>query len=320
MAIEFNSPLDIFGAHEPKPAEARLPHARGEALQRAYDVSTRITKEYSKSFYFSSLLLPPAKRQAVHALYAFCRLSDNIVDAASEHAHEELAAWRAKAFRTANEQHDNVLLAWADTRERFAVPGRYAEELLDGMEMDLTIPVYETWEQLERYCYCVASTVGLMSMHITGYGDPRARDYAIKLGVALQLTNILRDVGEDAARGRVYLPRVDIEQFGLSYADFCHGTVDTRFKALMEFEIQRAERLYDESWAGIALLSPDSRLSVATAAVVYRGILNQIRRIDYDVYAQRAHLGLRGKLTRLPSIWWRTRRLAGVKQNGMDQP
>lgn len=318
MAIELNSSLDIFGAHEPHAVEARLPHARGEALQRAYDVCTRVTKEYSKSFYFSSLLLPPAKRQAVHALYAFCRTSDDIVDAANDHAREELAAWRVQAFRTANEQHDDVLLAWADTRERFGVPRRYGEELLDGMEMDLTIPVYETWEQLERYCYCVASTVGLMSMHITGYTDPQARDYAIKLGVALQLTNILRDVGEDAARGRVYLPRQDIEQFGLSYADFCYGTVDARFKALMAFEIQRAERLYDESWAGIALLNPDSRLSVATAAVVYRGILDQIRRINYDVYAQRAHLGLGGKLARLPAIWWRTRRLARVERSGME--
>lgn len=318
MAVEFNSPLDIFSSHEPRPAEARLPHARGEALQRAYDVSTRITKEYSKSFYFSSLMLPAAKRQAVHALYAFCRLSDNIVDAAHADAREQLGAWRVQAFRPVNEQREHVLLAWADTRERFGVPRHYAEELLDGMEMDLTIPVYETWPQLERYCYCVASTVGLMSMHITGYADPRARDYAIKLGVALQLTNILRDVGEDATRGRVYLPRQDIEQFGLTYADFCHGTVDVRFKALMEFEIVRAERLYDEAWAGIALLSPDSRLSVATAAVVYRGILDQIRQIDYDVYARRAHLGLWGKLARLPSIWWHTRKLAKVEKRGVE--
>ncbi len=284
-------------------------HDSRVTLDQAYAVSRQITKDYSKSFYLSSLLLPPQKRQAIHALYGFCRVSDNIVDNGGPHAHEELARWRHAAFRPLHEQQEPVLMAWADTCERYQVPRRYAEELLDGMAMDLTVRTYETWEELSHYCYCVASTVGLMSMHITGFNKPEAFDYAVKLGIALQLTNILRDVGEDASRGRVYLPLEDIERFGLTYAHFCDGQVDERFKRLLDFEIGRAERLYDEAWPGIALLSRDSRLSVAAAAVIYRGILEKIRQNSYDVFNQRAHVGLGAKLVHLPRTWWRVRQI-----------
>lgn len=298
-----------FASHEMLMlTEPSLPASR-MTLDQAYAVSGRITKEYSKSFYLSSLLLPPAKRRAIHALYGFCRVSDNIVDSGGSHAQEELARWRHAAFRPLPEQQDPVLMAWADARERYHVPRRYAEELLDGMAMDLTLRTYQTWEELSHYCYCVASTVGLMSMHITGFQNPEAFSYAVKLGIALQLTNILRDVGEDASRGRVYLPLEDIERFGLTYAHFCHGQVDERFVRLLDFEIARAERLYSEAWPGIGLLSPDSRLSVATAATVYRGILNKIRQNRYDVFNQRAHLGLGAKLAHLPRTWWHVRRI-----------
>ena len=298
-----------FLANETRVLSEPSLHDSRVTLDQAYAVSRQITREYSKSFYLSSLLLPSHKRQAIHALYGFCRVSDNIVDHGDSNALEELARWRHAAFRPLPEQQDPVLMAWADVRERYHVPRRYAEELLDGMAMDLTLRTYQTWEELSHYCYCVASTVGLMSMHITGFNHPEAFDYAVKLGIALQLTNILRDVGEDASRGRVYLPLEDIEHFGLTYAHFCHGQVDERFVRLLDFEIERAERLYNEAWPGIGLLSPDSRLSVATAAIVYRGILNKIRQNRYDVFNQRAHLGLGAKLVQLPRVWWRVRRI-----------
>ena len=304
----------VFSGLETHPVEV-LHHSSHVDLAAAYRESTRITKEYSKSFYLSSLLLPPQKRQAIHALYGFCRLSDNIVDSGGSNALENLRRWRLMAFRPINEQHEPVLVAWADTRERFNIPRHYAEELLDGMQMDLTIHTYDTWDDLARYCYCVASTVGLMSMHITGCENPDAHDYAVKLGLALQLTNILRDVGEDAQRGRVYLPREDIEKFGLTYADFCDGRVDQRVVNLLEYEICRAERLYDEARPGIALLSKDSRLSVLMAATAYRGILDQIRQNGYDVFGQRAHVSLGGKLALLPRVWWQVRQMG--KQNAV---
>jgi phytoene synthase len=161
--------------------------------------------------------------------------------------------------------------------------------------MDLTVSRYATFDDLWLYCYRVASVVGLISMHIIGY-RPGAASYAIKLGVALQLTNILRDVGEDAQRGRVYLPQEDLERFGLCDDDILHGRRDDRFRALMRFEITRANALYDAAWPGIGLLNADSRLAIAAAAEIYRGILGKIIANDYEVFSRRAYVPLAQKL------------------------
>jgi len=162
---------------------------------------------------------------------------------------------------------------------------------------------YATFDDLWRYCYRVASVVGLISMQIIGYREG-AGQYAIKLGVALQLTNILRDVGEDARRGRVYLPREDLERFGLCADDLLNGRCDEPFRALMRFEIERAHSLYEAAWPGIVLLSQDGRLAVAAAAEIYRGILGKIQQNDYNIYRRRAWVPLAHKLLLL----WRARR------------
>lgn len=282
-------------------------------LKTAHRLCDRITAEHSKSFYFSTAFLPPAKRRAIRAFYAFCRRTDDIVDVAPHHNGDALAQWRIDARRPASQQQDPVLFAWAHVREQFDVPQRYIEELIDGCEMDLSINRYSTWEQLRRYCYCVASTVGIVSMHIIGLQADadrgRALTLAEDLGVALQLTNILRDVGEDYARGRIYLPQEDLSHFHYSDNDVHRSVVDSRFKALMRFEMDRADALYDRGLTGISLLSRDGRLAVAAAAILYRGILGKIHLNDYDVFTRRAYLSQSEKVQRLPAIYLHVRRM-----------
>jgi phytoene synthase len=278
-----------------------------QATAEAYAECERIIRQHSKSFYFSSQFLGPEVRRAVRALYAFCRTTDDTVDMASGDPARALANWVQKARASRPAPHDPVLVAWHDTRIRYGLKADLVDELLAGVAMDLTINRYETFADLWLYCYRVASVVGLLVMGITGHA-PGAEPYAIKLGVALQLTNILRDVGEDARRGRVYLPQEDLARFGLRAEDILAEVYDERFKALMRFQAARAHRLYDESWSGIGLLPPDSRFAVAAAGRVYRGILDKLAANDYDAYSRRAHLKLREKVSLMPGIWWDVRK------------
>jgi 15-cis-phytoene synthase len=281
--------------------------ARPIRLDDAYAVAREITRTASKSFYLSTLLLPRAKRRAIQALYGFLRTTDNIVDDGGPGATlVALESWRVRSRRPADEQDHPVLLAWADTRERLGVPQALAEELIDGVAMDLTIRRYATFAALERYCYCVASTVGLMCTHIVGCIDDRpetlaaASPHAIQLGLAMQLTNILRDVGEDARAGRIYLPLDELRDAGCCEDDLIAGAITPAFRRLMEDQIARAQSLYDSGLRGVALLHPDSRFAIASAAAIYRGILPKIVANDYDVFTRRAHLTLREKLALLP--------------------
>jgi phytoene synthase len=252
--------------------------------------------------------LPAEKRRSVWALYAFCRTTDDIVDNSNADPARALAQWVHQVRAPRPVPHDPVLVAWHDTRAQYQLQAELVDELLAGVAMDLTINRYTTFADLWLYCYRVASVVGLLSMGITGAATG-AIPYAIKLGVALQLTNILRDVGEDARRGRVYLPQEDLERFGLTADDILQNTYDERFRSMMQFQVERAHRLYAESWDGIALLEHDSRMGVAAAARIYQGILDSIVTNNYDAYTHRAHLTLREKLLRLPRIWWDVRRL-----------
>ena len=281
----------------------------GANLDDAYTLAREITREASKSFYLSTLLLPHPKRRAIQALYAFLRTTDNIVDDGGAGATlAALEGWRLRSRRATCDQDHPVLLAWADTRDRFGVPQALAEELIDGVAMDLTIRRYDTFAALERYCYCVASTVGLMCLHIVGCTDDHpaavraATPYAIQLGLAMQLTNILRDIGEDARAGRIYLPLDEIRHAGYSEGDLLAGAITPAFRRLMEDQIARAQSFYDASQRGIALLHPDSRFAIASAAAIYRGILPKIVANDYDVFSRRAHLTLRQKLWLLPRV------------------
>ncbi len=291
--------------HEPAAHDA---HFDGDLLANAYAYCDSITAVHSRSFHLASGLLPVSKRQAARALYAFCRVSDDIVDRVADDRPERLDAWRRRATAAHPPADDLVAVAWADARLRYAIPMRYAEQLIDGVARDFRQTRYETFEELTAYCYGVASTVGLMSMHIIGFSGAEALPYAIKLGVALQLTNILRDVGDDWRAGRVYLPQEELAQFGLNEADLAAGVVDDRWRQFMAFQIERNRRLYAESMPGIALLNQEGRFAIGAAADLYRGILTEIERADYDVFNRRAFVNTGRKLRMLPGIWWRSRR------------
>jgi phytoene synthase len=294
-------------AHVPAVSTRARLAAEAARLAVAYEHCAALTATHSRSFSLATRLLPAGKRRAMRALYAFCRVSDDIVDRPGDDAEQRLAEWRLKTFSAQLNDDDPVALAWADTRQRFAIPPRYAEQLIEGVGRDLNQNRYQTFDELAAYAYGVASTVGLMSMHIVGYSGPQAVPYAIKLGVALQLTNILRDVGEDWRVNRVYLPAGEMAEYGLSEADLAAGQVSERWRRFMRFQIQRNRRLYAEAWPGIAMLHKDGRLAVAAAAGFYQEILSDIEAHDYDVFNRRAHLSGHAKLRMIPGLWWHNR-------------
>ncbi len=279
-----------------------------ELLARAYDYCDGIANNSGRTFYLASRLLPEEKRRAVRALYAFCRVTDDLIDRSAGDLEEGLAAWRSCTMTFPPPCDNPVAVAWADTRIRYRIPARYAEQLVHGVAADLQKKRYASFEELTVYCYGVASTVGLMSMHIVGYSGREAIPYAIKLGVAMQLTNILRDVPEDYAAGRIYLPQDELAAFGLSDKDIAAGCNDERWQRFMQFQIARNRQLYAEALPGVAELLPAGRYAVAAAAELYRALLDDIEQHDYDVFRHRAHLSTFGKLRRLPAAWLRAHR------------
>ena len=312
-------------AYEAGQAESQHPRVRirdKEELDSAYDFCEKIVAANSRSFFTASGFLPWAKRRSVRALYAFCRKCDDIVDRPpSENPDPEvlraaLASWRSRSLAPIADSQDPVVLAWSDARSRFGIPLRYAEQLIQGVARDITQRRYETFADITTYCYGVAATVGLMSMYIIGFSGAEAIPYALRLGVALQLTNILRDVGEDWNAGRLYLPQEDLRRFGLHEGDIEAGVVDDRWRRFMRFQIGRTRQLYEEAWPGIALLHADGRFAISAAAELYRAILADIEAHDYDVFSRRAYVSAWGKLRRLPAIWWRSKRMRGPLFNG----
>jgi phytoene synthase len=297
-------------------------------IQNAYDYCEMITRYHSKTFYMASGLLPGGKKQAVHALYAFCRVTDDMVDRPTSDARSSLEAWKkfirskdeadygdiyAKTDSTwkdsnvqGNFNHHLVGLAWRDTSKKHHIPPRYAEQLIDGVELDLEKNRYDSFHDLATYCYGVACTVGLMSMHIVGHSGPNAISYAIRLGVGLQLTNILRDVGEDWRNQRIYLPRQEMEAFGITEETIATGRVNQNWRNFMRYQINRARQLYRDALPGVNLLDRQGRFAIAAAAELYEGILDDIEAHDYQVFDRRSGISNTAKLVRLPGIWWRS--------------
>ena len=290
---------------KPHDATHALPdYHLGDPLQVAYNYCRNITAIHSKSFYMASGLLSKEKRKAVRALYAFCRTTDDIVDNASQVGMKDLQSWRDQSLGLCPRFNDPVSIAWADTRQRFKIPACYALQLIDGVAKDMDVHRYSSFANLAEYCYGVASTVGLMSMHIIGFSNEKALRYAVKLGVALQLTNILRDIAEDYRRGRIYLPEDEMKAFGITVEHLQQGIVDDAWVKFMQFQIQRTRSIYEEAWPGIAMLNADGRMAIAAAATFYRGILSDIERRGYDVFSGRACVSKWGKIKRIPAIWY----------------
>lgn len=274
------------------------------SLHAAYKYAERVTAEHSKSFHFASGLLPEEKRSAVRALYAFCRTVDDIVDESTDDEREsKLDYWRGMIEHGSFLDDDLVAAAWADTITRYHIPRHYALQLIDGVNRDLTQSRYQTFDELATYCYGVASTVGLMSMYIVGFKSADAVPYAIKLGVALQMTNILRDIGEDFRNGRLYLPREELVFYGIREQDIAEGCITDNWRQFMKFQIERTRQIYAESWAGVKMLEREGQLAIGAASVFYQGILDDIEKHDYDVFTRRANLSALGKVSRIPALW-----------------
>jgi len=299
-----------YEAFESRPGAHELVEIEDRLLEEAYNHCESVIKLHSRTFHMSSALLPAEKRRAARALYAFCRISDDLVDRSQDDLPEKLNNWRRESLAEGNVDNNPIILAWTDTRTEYGIPVRYAEQLIDGVAQDLVSKRYQTFEELAQYCYRVASTVGLMAMHIIGFSGSEAIPYAVKLGVALQLTNMLRDVAEDWRAGRLYLPQEELAAFDLTEADIANGKVDNRWRDFMRFQIERNRRLYEEAMPGIAMLDPDGRFAISASAELYRAILDDIEAHDWDVFHRRSYVGTWGKLRRLPGIWWRSKTIA----------
>jgi 15-cis-phytoene synthase len=285
------------GAGAPHLLEAET---TGDArLDDCYRACREIVRFHSKTFYLSSVFLAPEKRRAVWAVYAFCRTADDIVDQNTPAA-ERLAAidaWERELVGSYDGRITNpIYVAFADAARRFAIPLQPGLDLLRGARMDVTVRRYETYDDLRAYCYLVASTVGLLVMPILGTLSSDALGYGVALGRAMQMTNILRDVGEDARMDRIYIPAEDLRRFGCTESGIMEAVIDERFGALMRFEIARVRDMYREAEPGIALLASESRYTVRLALSLYRGILARIEANGYDVFSRRAYVPLRTKL------------------------
>jgi len=257
------------------------------------------------SFYYSFLFLPEAKRRAITALYAFCREVDDVVDDCSDvaTAHATLAWWRqelAAAFH-GTPQHP-VARALAEVAPRFNLAEARLSEIIDGMQMDLDHHHYPTFDALRLYCHRVAGVVGLLSAEIFGYQDRRTLEYAVDLGLAFQLTNIIRDVGEDARRDRIYLPLDELERHGVSLDDIARSRETDNFRRLMEFQIERAQSYYREAFAKLPAADRRAQRTGIIMAAIYRTVLDEIHRDGCHVLTGRV------SLTPVRKLWiaWRT--------------
>jgi phytoene synthase len=286
----------------------------------SYEICRQITAKYAKTFYLGTLLMPEEKRRAIWAIYAWCRRTDELVDGPQSGltTPETLDRWEQHLESLFSGQPiDNHDVALVDTLQRFPIDIVPFRDMIAGQRMDLYRRRYETFSELNLYCYRVAGTVGLMSCAVLGINScsqtpwsqsldgNNPKEEAIALGIACQLTNILRDVGEDAKRGRIYLPLEELALFNYTEGDLFNSVVDSRWRELMRFQIQRARKYYVQAERGITSLSGDSRWPVWTALMLYQRILDAIERNDYDVFSKRAFVPKPRKLLYLPVAWLR---------------
>lgn len=282
------------------------------AIDRAYQRCHDFTRRRATNFYLAFAILPPEKRRAIYAAYAFSGAADDAVDEAGSEAERRAALERSRATLAAAydgkiAEGDWLALALGDAVERFEIPRDHFEQLLVGMEQDLTQTRYETWDDLEQYCYRAASVIGLICIAIFGYDErdaEEARERAIAMGKALQITNIMRDIAEDAERDRIYIAQEDLARYGYSEQELLGGARSPAFNRLMAVYAQRAYRLYDEGRPLLKLLDgPRSRMCCNGLQGVYRQILNAIVAADYDVYSRRVGASKPQRLGQLLALW-----------------
>jgi phytoene synthase len=282
-----------------------------DVVLRAYAECERVTAEYAKTFYLGTLLMAPHKRRAVWAVYAWCRRTDELVDGpqCDSTSLDTLQDWETRLEKTfAGHPQDIYDLALYAAIREFPLEIQPFRDMIAGQRMDLCQRRYQTFAELETYCYRVAGTVGLMSLAIMGarQDSPAVRRAAVSLGIANQLTNILRDVGEDWQRGRIYLPIADLTAYSYTVAELKNAVINSAWRRLMKFQIERARAYFTKAEPGVKELCGDARWPVWTALMNYRRILDQIEANDYDVFNRRAYVSLPGKLAHLPWAWWRS--------------
>lgn len=282
-------------------------------LTASYAHCEHVAKTQARNFYYSFLTLPPDRKAAMCAIYAFMRYSDDVSDEAAEDLTkaEEMQAWRAALDRAFEGDYGDSLIlpAFHDTVKRFHIPAQYFNDLIDGTEIDLTRNRYETYDELYQYCYRVASVVGFVCIHVWGFdaAEGKALEYAEACGLAFQLTNILRDVREDAERDRIYLPQEDLRQFQVTEEELKQGRITDNFRALMRFEADRAKAYYRQAEHLLPLLHPTGRSTYTIMLKIYRGILDSIERNNYDVHTRRARVSTPRKLSIVAGAWLRSR-------------
>ena len=289
-------------------------------LRASYELCRQLNAEHGKTYYLATLLLPPAKRPYVHALYGFARYADEIVDdlastLTDSQKAEQLKVWGDEflAKFESGQTNDPVCLAVLDTVRRWNIPREHFEAFLHSMTMDLTVTQYETYEDLYEYVYGSAAVIGLQMVPILEPTSPDAYKHATELGVAFQLANFIRDVGEDLERGRVYLPLQELANFGVTRADLERRIATPEVKSALKFQISRVRELEESSRAGIAMLGEAAQPCIETARILYCGIVDAVEEIDFEVFTKRATVSLRRRLTvALPAylkarkVWKRT--------------
>lgn len=280
------------------------------AVAQSYTHCRDVARREAKNFYYSFVFLPRERSDAMSAVYAFSRYCDDVSDSgdaskAAQHF-EECRAMVRRAFAGDTTGHP-MLPALADTQRRFAIPEQYFFDLIKGTEMDLSVKRYETFDQLYHYCYHVASVIGLFCIHIFGFTDPAAKKFAEYRGIAFQLTNILRDVKEDAGLGRVYLPREDLKRFEVAEQDVLDGKLDDRMRRLLRFQGERAGEFYRKSEPLDALIHPGSRPALAVMTKIYRGLLHKIESENYNVMNGKIRLSTPAKVRLALEAWAKTK-------------
>jgi phytoene synthase len=289
-------------------------------LRESYETCRRLNAQHGKTYYLATLLLPPHKRPYVHALYGFARYADDIVDdlASTLSPAQKRAAldtWGRKFLDDLDSggSDDAVARAVVDTVRRWDIPREHFEAFFASMAMDLVVTEYDTYDDLYRYVYGSAAVIGLQVVPILEPLDDAAYEYAMALGIAFQLANFIRDVGEDLDRGRVYLPMDELTMFGLTRPDLERRVVDQRVRQLLRFQVARVRTLEQQARPGIDLLHPTSRPCIDAARTLYCGIVDAVEQIDYQVFDQRATVGNSRRLAVALPAWgraWRARHAA----------
>jgi phytoene synthase len=281
-------------------------------VEESYAYAESLTRAQRTTFYHTFRFLTPPRRRAIYAVYAFSRRLDDAVDSVDEKAVTAEEARRDLAFLTSfldkNPPDDPLVPGLRDTIERFSIPRRYFDELIEGMAMDLDVRRYATFADLYAYCYRAASAVGLVCVEIFEYEGDGVEEPAEALGIAMQLTNILRDIAEDSRRGRIYLPLEDLDRFGYGEDELTRGVLNDRFRDMMRFQVGRARHYFELSDPLFPLVVPESRYCPELLRRFYSTILDQIERQDFDVFTERPSLPPYRKLAILGRTWWEARR------------